>query len=160
MDTMKIDIKETPALTVAAVECTGSFDEISQVFMDLFRWVLLSGGKVTSYPMALFPSPPEQVPAEGVRFEVCIPVGGRLEPGNGVEIRRIPAATVAYIRHEGGYGKVGMSYDRILIWASNNGYEVAGPSRELYLTNPMQTPEGELVTEIQVPVKTVESESP
>ncbi|MDT8396963.1 MAG: GyrI-like domain-containing protein [bacterium] len=151
----KIDIKETPALTVASLESTGSFDEVGRVFMELFRWVLVSGGKVASYPMALFPSPPDQVPAEGVRFEACIPIdpAAALKPGDGVAIRQLPAATVAFVRHHGGYGKVGLAYDRILTWAAQAGYKVAGPSRELYLTNPMQTEEGDLVTEIQVPVR-------
>ncbi len=105
--------------------------------------------------MALFPAPPDQVPVDGIRFEACIPIDpdGGLEPGDGVAIRQIPGATVAFVRHQGGYGEVGLSYDRILTWAAAAGYEVDGPSRELYLTNPMQTPEGELFTEIQIPVK-------
>ena len=154
-DERAIDIKETPALTIAVVESTGSFEDISRVFMELFRWVLFNGGKVTSYPMALFPSPPDQVPAEGVRFEACIPIDPStgLTPGDGVAIRQIPGATVAFTRYQGGYGEIGLAYDRILTWAAEAGYEVDGPSRELYLTNPMQTPEGELVTEIQIPVK-------
>ena len=154
-DEQLIALKETPALTIAVVESTGSFEEISLVFMDLFRWVLVNGGKVSSYPMALFPSPPDQVPAEGVRFEACIPIDPStgLTPGDGVNIRQFPAATVAFVRHQGGYSEVGLAYDRILTWAAETGYEVDGPSRELYLTNPMQTPEGELVTEIQIPVK-------
>jgi effector-binding domain-containing protein len=161
MEVSKIDLKETHALTIAVVESTGSFEEISLVFMDLFRWVLVNGGKVSSYPMVLFPSPPEQVPAEGVRFEACIPIDTPtgLTPGDGVAIRQIPGATVAFVRHQGGYGEVGLAYDRILTWAAEAGYEVDGPSRELYLTNPMQTPEGELVTEIQIPVRKTGSES-
>ena len=151
-----IDIKDVPALTVASVESTGSFEQLTNVFMDLFRWVLINGGKVNSYPMALFPAPPEEIPADGVRFEACIPIDPEsdIKPGDEVSIRQLPACTVAFTRHQGGFGGVGKTYDRLLGWAGENNYEMAGPSRELYLTNPMQTEEGELVTEIQIPIKT------
>lgn len=150
-----ITLKEVPALTIASVESAGSFERLTHVFMDLFRWVLLKGGKVTSYPMALFPAPPGEVPAEGVRFEACIPIDPEsdIKPGDEVSIRQLPACTVVFTRHQGGFGEVGKTYDRLLEWVGDNGHEVTGPSRELYLTNPMQTEEEELVTEIQIPVK-------
>jgi len=150
-----ISLKEVPALTIASVQSTGSFERLTQVFMDLFRWVLINGGKVSSYPMALFPAPPGEIPAEGVRFEACIPIDPEsdIKPGEEVSIRPLPACTVAFTRHQGGFGEVGRTYDRLLEWVADNNYEVAGPSRELYLTNPMQTEEGELVTEIQIPIK-------
>ena len=151
-----ITLKEVPALTIAFVESTGSFERLTHVFMDLFRWVLLKGGKVTSYPMALFPAPPGEVLAEGVRFEACIPIDPEsdIKPGDEVSIRQLPACTVVFTRHQGGFGEVGKTYDRLLEWVGDNGHEVTGPSRELYLTNPMQTEEEELVTEIQIPIKT------
>ena len=155
METSKIDLKDIPALTVASVESSGSFEQLTLVFMDLFRWVLINGGKVSSYPMALFPAPPGEIPAEGIRFEACIPIDPEsdIKPGEEVSIRQLPACTVAFTRHQGGFGEVGRTYDRLLEWVADNNYEVAGPSRELYLTNPMQTEEGELVTEIQIPIK-------
>jgi AraC family transcriptional regulator len=150
-----IELKPLPSLTVASVQSTGSFEELTHVFMDLFRWVLLKGGKVSSYPVVLFPAPPGQVPAEGVRFEACIPIDpeSELRPGDDVAIRQLSACTVVFTRHHGGFGEVGRTYDVLLGWIGDNGYEVDGPSREVYLTNPLQTEEGELVTEIQIPVK-------
>ncbi len=148
--------KDVPVLTIASVESTGSFEQLTHVFMDLFRWVLINGGKVTSYPMALFPVLSGEIHAEGVRFEACIPIDPEsdLKPGDEVSIKQLPACTVAFTRHQGGFGEVGKTYDHLLAWVGDNSYEVAGPSRELYLTNPMQTDEGELVTEIQIPIKT------
>jgi len=154
-----ISLKDIPTITVASVESSGSFERLTLVFMDLFRWVLINGGKVSSYPMALFPAPPGEIPAEGVRFEACIPIDPEsdIKPGEEVSIKPLPACTVVFTRHQGGFGEVGRTYDRLLEWIGENNYEVAGPSRELYLTNPMQTEEGELVTEIQIPIKKVSS---
>jgi effector-binding domain-containing protein len=150
-----VDLKETPALTVAAVRASGPFDEIRSVLMDLFRWVLSEGGNVTSYPMALFPEiPGEQVSEEGI-FEVCLPVGDdtSLEGREDVRIYRLPPVTVAFCRHYGSLESADETYDLLLTWTANNGFSTMAPAREIYLTNPMETEETAQVTEIQVPVE-------
>ena len=75
------------------------------------------------------------------------------EAADGVSIRQLPACRVAFTRHHGSLGGVGTTYDRLLQWMEEAGLEVDGPSREVYLTNPLQTGEEELVTEIQIPAK-------
>lgn len=148
-------IKDTLPMTVAVVKSTGTFDKISVVFMDLFKNVLVGGGKVTSYPMVLFPVSSGGEPANGVPFEVCIPVDSDngLKAVDLVEIKQLPAVTVASARHHGDVRDVGRTYAAVLEWISDNGYLARGPSRELYITNPLQTDADKLVTEIQVPVK-------
>jgi effector-binding domain-containing protein len=161
MESTGVGLKDVEPLTVAAVQSTGSFEEVSAVFMDLFRWVLVNGGKVVSYPMAIFPTPPGQVPAAGVRFEACIPVetGEDLVSGTEVEIKRLPQTDVAFARHYGSMREVGRTYDQVLKWICDNGYTVAGSSRELYLTNPLQSEEEDMVTEIQIPIRKEKSGS-
>ncbi|NOY86098.1 MAG: GyrI-like domain-containing protein [Deltaproteobacteria bacterium] len=154
---MKIEIKDVGPLKVAAVESDGTYQEIGEVLMDLFRWVLERGEKVVSYPMAFFPVGPEDGPVGGVRFEACIPVNpeAELKGGGGVKIKKLPAATVAFAKHRGPLDEVGKTYDRIFSWAEDNGYVPEKSTRELYLTNPTQFHEKDLLTEIQVPVKAV-----
>jgi len=38
-------------------------------------------------------------------------------------------------------------------WIAENGYEVVGPSEEVYLSNPQGTPPAELLTEVRFPVR-------
>ena len=99
-DEQSIALKEIPSLTVASVESTGSFEQITRVFMDLFRWVLVKGGRVNAYPVVLFPASLDKVPAEGVRFEACIPLdpSSELTPEEDVSVRELPACTVAFSR--------------------------------------------------------------
>ena len=161
LDSKAVGLKEVEALTVAAVQSTGSFEEVGAIFMDLFRWVLVNGGRAASYPMAIFPAPSVQEPGIGVRFEACIPVETEkhLKPGTGVEIKRLPEVSVAFVRHHGSMREIGHTYDEILKWIGGKGYAVGGPSRELYLTNPLQTEEEEMVTEIQIPIRKEKSGS-
>jgi len=149
-----VELKETQPLTVAAVRSTGSFEEINSVLMDLFRWVLSSGGKVASYPMALFPDRPEDLGSVEERFEVCIPIEDdvRIRDEQDVTIHKLPPVTVACCRHFGSLEEVDSTYNHILNWVGENGLTAQGPTREIYRTNPMETKEAERVTEVQIPV--------
>jgi DNA-binding transcriptional MerR regulator len=59
-------------------------------------------------------------------------------------------ANAATIIHKGDYATLDQSYSAIARWIQDNGYQVAGPAREVYLTAPGD-PAG-ILTEIQFPV--------
>ncbi len=150
----EVQVKEVPSLTAAAVEYTGPYRDIGKVLVDLFKWVLIHRGRVATYPMAVFPSATERKPEEDNVFEVCIP----LEADSGVtgdkevKIKGFDALTVAASRHEGPHSKIGETYGKLLSWIEENGYGIVGPCREIYLTNPTQFAEDDLLTEVQVVV--------
>jgi effector-binding domain-containing protein len=150
-----VELKETTSVTVAAVRSEGYFGEIGQVLMDLFRWVLASGGQVAGFPMALFPELPEDPGQKEGPFLVCVPVedGSRLRKGGDVDIVKLPPVKVVCCRHVGSLKKVPEAYRLILDWIEDNGFEVSGPAREIYMTNPLETDEDDRVTEVQIPVR-------
>jgi len=71
-----------------------------------------------------------------------------------VQVYELPATTVASAIHAGSYQRLQEAYDALLRWVGNNGYQVAGPIRELYLQNsqPVRQDDESYITEIQVPV--------
>jgi DNA-binding transcriptional MerR regulator len=88
--------------------------------------------------------------------EVCEPIQGGLAPGGKVKVHRLPAVeTMACTVHAGPFMTIGEAYDAILKWVDENGYQVTGPGREVYLQE--SKPAGNqndpgTVTEIQFPV--------
>ena len=76
---------------------------------------------------------------------------GRVE---GVNIYDLEETTAACTVHSGAYERLGEAYDALLKWVSENGYEIAGPVREMYLhvVKPVRQDDESYVTEIQVPV--------
>ena len=107
--------------------------------------------------MIIYPEGIEDLHAGGGEFEACIPIDQEMKiTGAGsVKIKDIPAVSVAFAKHMGAVSEVEGVYDQILEWVEENGYRVTGPSRELFLTNPMEVSEEELLTEIQIPVEAV-----
>jgi effector-binding domain-containing protein len=77
-----------------------------------------------------------------------------IEAHGGVQVRELPACTAASAIHAGSYRRLQEAYDALLRWVGSNGYQVAGPIRELYLQNsqPVRQDDESYVTEIQVPV--------
>lgn len=67
----------------------------------------------------------------------------------------LPAATVAYTIYRGSYddfGAVGQLHGSIARWVEQNGYQVAGASREYYLRPPQKPNDLDAVMEIQYPI--------
>jgi effector-binding domain-containing protein len=88
-----------------------------------------------------------------VDVEVCVPIKKSIPGSDKVKVYELPAIEAACIIHKGPYESVGEAYGALMAWIEANGYQVAGPSRELYLTSPYDTKDtSKYVTEIQFPV--------
>lgn len=83
-----------------------------------------------------------------------VPDSGRMQ------VHELPAATMAATIHHGAYNTIGDAHEAVLQWIERNGYQIAGPDREINLYNksPIRQDDPSYVTEIQYPVeKAVES---
>jgi len=71
-----------------------------------------------------------------------------------VQVYELEPTTVASTLHHGPYNRLSEAYDAVLRWVGGNGYNVAGPIRELYLqfSMPVRADDESYLTEIQVPV--------
>ena len=78
----------------------------------------------------------------------------KMPAADGVNVHELPEATMATTIHNGSYQRLPEAYDSLLKWVAENGYQVAGPIRELYLkiSMPVRQDDESYVTEIQVPV--------
>jgi effector-binding domain-containing protein len=76
-------------------------------------------------------------------------------PRGGVAVHELPEVTAACAVHSGAYKRLNEAYDSLMKWVAENGYQVAGPVRELYLQTgkPGNQEDESCVTEIQVPVR-------
>ncbi len=106
-------------------------------------------------PLAIFYD--EEFKPADLDVEIAIPVGPQvnesvsMDAGRQLAFKTLPALdSAACIIHTGSYDNLTATYTTIARWIEANGYRIAGPSREVYLTAPGD-PAGQL-TEIQYPV--------
>lgn len=71
-----------------------------------------------------------------------------------IKFKEIPATKVLCIFHKGGYDKIGAAYAYIMKYAEENGYKIAGLSRESYIDGIWNKDSvDEWLTEIQLPIE-------
>lgn len=92
--------------------------------------------------------------------EVCEPVSLEFPSDGRVMCRPLPAVPqAACVVHNGSFAAIGEAYGFLTQWMESNGYECAGPVREVYLRPARQAgdqadqDDPQTVTEIQFPVR-------
>jgi effector-binding domain-containing protein len=84
-------------------------------------------------------------------IEICAPVTRATEPPAGWRVRVLPAGLFASLTHVGPYDTVAAAYDELSAWIPAHDLAVAGPPREVYLSDPA-TPPDRIRTVIEWPV--------
>ena len=99
---------------------------------------------------------PGDVPFE---IEICAPVALPVEPPAGWACVTLPAGQFASVLHVGPYETLSSAYDDLVAWIAGEGLAVAGPPREVYLSDP-STPPAAIRTVVEFPVVASTAESP
>ena len=158
----RVHLKRVEPRTMAILKHQGPFSDIPQVIANLTSEIDKGDHYVAGPAMVAFFNSPDQVPEDKLIWQVMIPV---VNPGPFRHIETdtpgfsyMNATLVGYTYHIGSYETVGETYGLLFEWASRNDYEIAGPPMEIYWSDPQQTPEERLVTELWLPVKEKEAE--
>jgi len=95
-------------------------------------------------------SAPETAPR---LHEVALPISGNITVGPEYKVKTVDECKVVSYIYKGPYPDVGPAWKVVFEYIDRKGLKVAGNCRELYLNDPKETPETDLLTEIQVPVE-------
>jgi DNA-binding transcriptional MerR regulator len=88
-----------------------------------------------------------------INLEAAFPTSGSVPEADGVQVHTLPAVEhMATTVHRGAFSELGGAYNAILAWIDTQGYQVTGPTREVYLQFDPAAPPSTWVTEIQFPV--------
>lgn len=149
--------KTIPAVTVYYSEAT------LEKYSDAMQWIPAQGAEVRALnPNLKCAEPPyefvEYLDGEyrerDVRVRHSEAVLARGVESDNIKFRDIPETKVLSIYHKGAYDEIGAAYAYIYKYAEDNGYEVAGLSRESYIDGIWNKDSvDEWLTEIQLPVK-------
>jgi AraC family transcriptional regulator len=150
-----INVKVTAPWHVAYQKFTGPYSGVPKAIGQIGAWVrkyeLVHLGPILSE----YYNSPMEVDSTKLEWAIMFPV---LEPLKGypketegdVSIKSLDPVQVAFTYHQGPYQEVGTTYMRLFQWVFQNGYEVAGPMREIYWSDPQHTPEDKLLSELQI----------
>jgi effector-binding domain-containing protein len=152
----EVGVKQTEPITVAYVARKGSFATIGEAMGALFGWIAQQGYTPAGPLRGTFYNAPGQVPEDELFWRICAPIAGDVAPfgpdAQGFGVKELEPHQVATIMHTGPFEEVGETYTALGGWIAENGYQIVGPSTEIWLSDPDVTPVADLLTEIQFPV--------
>jgi len=148
-------LKEVQKQRVISKREKGTYDKtIGKIIQELMTEINNSDKDTRIVGPIIFISHDAEYMEEDADIEVAIPIAGRIAiDSEEIEIKNLESNHVVSVLHTGSYSEVGSGYTRIHESIINNGYEISGPSREIYLNDPNKVNEDDLLTEIQVPVR-------
>ncbi|MDD5510159.1 MAG: MerR family transcriptional regulator [Dehalococcoidales bacterium] len=156
MPEYQVVIKELPSMKVASVRGTvPTYGDIPILWDKICPVFEKHMSIITGPPLAIYHD--MEYREKDVDIEVAIPISTTIPLPDPIKVRDLPAeAKVASMIHRGPYEKLHEAYQAMMAWCEANGYELAGPDREVYLTGPNDTQDPvDYLTELQQPVKKV-----
>ena len=145
-----IEVKQLSPQLVAGIRMKGRYEECGKAFGKLGRSL---GRHIAGTPMCLFYD--AEYRESDADFEPCMPVRKQLDI-DGVDVRELPGGKAITLVHQGPYSQLGRSYEQLIRYAKEHGYEMHVPSREVYLKGPGMIFKGNpknYLTEIQILVR-------
>lgn len=161
MEVMKMEpsemiVKELPAQRVLTKRETGTYEQtipklISEACGLVFNPDNQQGGAtINGAPMVLYY---ENEAKEQADMEVALPVSGKLVVDEAFQVRTLEPMSVLSTIHKGPFHEVAPVWQRLYEHLAQEGYEQTGPGREVYLSDPKEVDESELLTELQIPIR-------
>lgn len=149
---MEVTEKRIEEAKVAYIPYRGSYDKIPELMQEVGQWVMKKNLQMTGRVYGTYFNSPEDVAEEDLQYEIGFSFEGNAEPEGKIGIKEIPEHTVLAAMHKGPYTEVGPVIHGVVDYAVKNDYDIVGPVTEVYLNDPMEVPESELLTEVQFPV--------
>lgn len=152
-----IMVEDVEPKNVIALRREGSFEEIGKMISELCTFAGRKGIQLAGPPIYIcHETGSEEAKAADstgtADLEVAVPVVGDAEESGEVEAYELQGGKMAKIVHKGPFDGVGSTYQRLFKWMAENGKQVTGPTREVYLSDPTEVQPEELMTEIYAPI--------
>lgn len=142
---------------VLGMRQTGSYRLIGVIIPELCEYAAENGIQMIGPPMYIChePSAEEATKADkenNADIEVVIPILKRGKETEAITCYELPAAKMVKTLHKGPYREEGATYEKLFAWLETNNKTIVAPIREVYLNDPHEVSEDELLIEIYAPI--------
>lgn len=154
---MTSEVKEFPAMRLAAVRHSGAYMKIGPAFHELGRIAGMTGlfHLPGALMMGIYKDDPRTTPEDELRSAAGIPVPDDAAMPPGLVEERLPAGKYACFMHEGAYDTLGETWMKISTSAlADAGYRRRqATAYEIYLNDPSNAEPEDLRTQICIPIE-------
>lgn len=155
---MAIVVKITEPFVAAYTVMKGPYSGTGETFKQLLSWMEQNNLSRAGNPMAIFLNSPQETREEELSTEIQLPIAEDLTEvvftdTSLIKIKRVESVQVVSTYYRGPYNEISHTYQNLMEWIGRNGYQIAGPAKEIYWDNPEWVKAENLMTEIQFPIK-------
>jgi len=149
----EIAIRQEPDYTVCQRSCKTTtecmIEDSANLIYTLFD-ELKEAGRTYEHPVMCINEDPDN--NEQIVVHACVGVSSPIPQLKHTEITTISGGPVVWLSHLGSYQELGIAYHSLFAWAQERGHEQRSAMREIYLNDPADTPEEQLMTEVMLPI--------
>ena len=148
----EIELTKIAPFSYAAVEMTGSYTQHPDAFMKLYGAAAQQGIPMTEAPFGIYWNTPDDTAEEDLKWEIGIPVPEGKEVAAPIVLKKWEHTTVVQRDFEGAIDsdELRAVYYAMFEWIGANGYEMAGPMLERFLSTPSPNEKGETIGKVQI----------
>jgi effector-binding domain-containing protein len=154
-------IRSVDTHTAAFIAMKGPYRLIEGTVRKMIAVTMETGYTITGMPVGVFTDMPGQAPKDEQLWEIRFPINSSAVPGtvdeHGMGVKKVKAFQFACAVHTGPLTEIRRTTDGLVSWIEENGYAIAGPLEEVYLTDPADAAPEDLVTEVGFPVTQISS---
>lgn len=154
---MELEVTKIEPFVYCAVEMTGSYEKHAEAFMKLYTEAGKQGLPMTDAPFGIYWNSPHDTAEEDLKWEVGMPVAADAEIQAPIVRKKWDHTIVVQRDFVGAIDsdEIKAVYYGMNEWIEANGYEVAGPIMERFLSAPAPNEKGEMIGKVQIvyPVK-------
>jgi effector-binding domain-containing protein len=155
MPEYKITIKKVEPQLIASIrDVLPTYSDVGPLYGEIFKYL---GKKFVFKPAGplMMMCHDNEYKESDVDVEVAVPIGKKIPGSDRVKIYELPGLKKAACTvYKGPYEGISEAYNALMAWIESNGYQITGPDRNLYFTDPNKVKDpAENVTEIQFPVE-------
>ncbi len=155
MPDYQVTIKKVEPQRIASIrEVLPTYGDVGPLFGEIYKYLAKKGVfKPSGHAIMLCHD--GEYKEHDVDVEIAVPVNKNIPETDRVKVYELTGMEQAACTvHRGPYDTISQAYNALMAWCEANGYQITGPDRELYFTDPRKVKDpSENVTEIQFPVQ-------
>lgn len=145
-----IAVETLKPITALCLHMTGSYAQHPAAITQLMTMAGMRG-VVRGGPFGVYYNSPGQVPEDSLSWDVCVPVPAGTTAEAPFVINEMPEVTAAVVICTGPYEDTGRCFAILSDWIAANGYVLAGPPQEHWLSD-ASAPPAEMQVRLVFPV--------
>lgn len=155
-ETVHVQWKQALEQPYTYIDLRGDYGDAVRYVAELMQHLESQGVRPAGPPFALFYDDPLEVPVEGRRYRVGVPVDGVASVTAPLGFSVIPSRNLIYSRVSGAYPDADQAYPQMFQYMRDRSWVLDGPIRQILLVDPSSVATfNELVSEVQMPFRAI-----